>query len=161
MISNLMKNFYYENTIGYAAYASSKAFQHCFDIGLRKKTGITLTQAKVIFVLDRHDGITQRELAEKIGIEAPTLVPIIDKMEKEEYVTRKDDTDDRRIKRIFATKKTGRLWKDMLECGAQIRKVYSEDVSEEEIQSAMFVLKKITSNLEKYVEKHRSKNSID
>lgn len=147
-----MKKYDFENSIGFVVYSASKAFQKAFDLELRNKIGITITQSKVIFALYMHSGPTQRELADKIGVESPTLVPIIDKMEEDGYVKRKPDPQDRRIKRIYTTSKTDSLWDSMMECAAQIRKVSTKEVSEQEIKSALGVIKKITENLTAYLE---------
>jgi MarR family transcriptional regulator for hemolysin len=146
-----MKQFDYENSIGFVVYSASKMMQKAFDLELRDKTGINLTQSKVIFTLYMQSGPTQRELADKIGVESPTLVPIIDKMEKDGYVKRKSDVNDRRIKRIYATAKADSLWDSMMECAGQIRKVSTKDLSEQEIRSALEVVKKITENLTRHL----------
>ena len=146
-----MKKFDYENSIGFVVYSASKTFQKAFDLELRNKIGITITQSKVIFTLYLHSGLTQRELADKIGVESPTLVPIIDKMEEDGYVQRKFDPQDRRIKRVYTTSKTDSLWDSMMECATQIRKVSTKEVSEQEIKSALGVIKKITENLTTYL----------
>ena len=146
-----MKKFEYENSMGYIVYSASKAFQKAFDLELRDKVGITLTQSKVIFALYLFSGLTQRELADKIGIETPSLVPIIDKMEENGYLKRKPDSKDRRLKRIFTTAKTDALWDSMLACISQIRKVSLNGVSEKEVKSTLETIKKITGNLSMYI----------
>lgn len=146
-----MKKFDYENSIGFVVYSASKMMQKAFDLELRDKIGINLVQSKVIFALYMQSGPTQRELADKIGVESPTLVPIIDKMEEDGYVKRKPDANDRRIKRIYTTPKTDSLWDTMMECAAQIRKVSTKDLSEQEIKSALGVVKKIAENLTGFV----------
>jgi MarR family transcriptional regulator for hemolysin len=146
-----MKKFDYENSVGFVVYNASKTIQKAFDLELRNKIGITITQSKVIFALYMTSSPTQRELADKIGVESPTLVPIIDKMEDDGYVKRKPDPQDRRIKRIYTTPKTDSLWDSMMECISQIRKVSTKDISEQEIKSALEVVKKITENLTTYL----------
>lgn len=153
-----MKKFQYENSVGYIVYSASKAFQKAFDLELRNKIGITLTQSKVIFALYMFSGLTQRELADKIGVETPSLVPIIDKMEEDGYLKRKLDSKDRRLKRIYTTPKTDALWDSMMECGLQIRKVSLNKVSEQEVQSVLNTLKRITENLSVYVEDFETKD---
>jgi DNA-binding MarR family transcriptional regulator len=48
-------------------------------------------------------GASQRELAERMGIEPPTLVGQLDKFVDEGYVERRRDDDDRRVIRIWLT----------------------------------------------------------
>lgn len=151
MIRNQMKKFDYENSIGFIVYSASKMMQKAFDLELRNKTGINLAQSKVIFTLYMQSGPTQREIADMIGVETPTLVPIIDKLEEDGYVKRKPDATDRRIKRIYATAKTDSLWDLMVECITQIRKISTKDLSEQEIKSAFDTVKKITENLTIYL----------
>ena len=152
-----MKKFQYENSVGYVVYSASKAFQKAFDLQLRDKTGITLTQSKVIFALNMFSGLTQRELADKIGVETPSLVPIIDKMEEDGYLKRKLDSKDRRLKRIYTTPKTDALWDSMMECGLQIRKVSLNKVSEQEVKSVLDTLKRVTENLSVYIDDFETK----
>ena len=152
-----MKKFQYENSVGYVVYSASKAFQKAFDLQLRDKTGITLTQSKVIFALNMFSGLTQRELADKIGVETPSLVPIIDKMEEDGYLKRKLDSKDRRLKRIYTTPKTDALWDSMMECGLQIRKVSLNKVSEQEVKSVLDTLQRITENLSVYIDDFETK----
>ncbi|MDE1844602.1 MAG: winged helix-turn-helix transcriptional regulator [Thaumarchaeota archaeon] len=151
MIRNKTKKFDYENSMGFVVYSASKMMQKAFDLELRNKTGINLVQSKVVFALNIQSGPTQRELADKIGVESPTLVPIIDKMEQDGYVKRKPDAKDRRIKRIYATAKADSMWDSMMECATQIRKVSTKDLSEHEFKSALAVVKKITENLTVYL----------
>jgi MarR family transcriptional regulator for hemolysin len=156
-----MKKFDYENSFGFVIYSASKMMQKAFDLELRNKTGINLVQSKVIFALNMQSGPTQRELADKIGVESPTLVPIIDKMEQDGYVKRKLDSKDRRIKRIYSTAKADSMWDSMMECAAQIRKTAIQDLSEPEIKSALGVVKKMTENLAVYLESTIDEKEID
>jgi MarR family transcriptional regulator for hemolysin len=151
-----MKKFDYENSIGFVVYSASKMMQKAFDLELRNKIGINLAQSKVIFALYMQSGPTQREIADIIGVETPTLVPIIDKLEEDGYVKRKPDAQDRRIKRIYVTAKTDSLWDSMMDCITQIRKVATKDLSEQEIKSALGTVKKITENLTGYLDDSKS-----
>ena len=146
-----MKTFDYENSVGFVVYAASKVIQKAYDVELRNKAGITITQAKIIFALYAQSGSTLRELADKIGVESPTLVPVIDKMEEDGYVKRKPDSKDRRIKRIFTTPKADRLWDSMMDCASQVRKVSTTSLSEQEVQSAIRTIRKISENLSEYL----------
>ena len=47
-------------------------------------------------MLIRQDGFTQKEIVDRLYLEAPTLIPIIDRMEKHEQLERKVDPNNRR-----------------------------------------------------------------
>jgi MarR family transcriptional regulator for hemolysin len=142
-----MQKYDYENNIGFIVNRTARAFVKAFDTELRDKVGITFGQWKVIVTLINQDGLTQKEIADKLGLEGPTLIPIIDKMEKEGLVIRKVDADDRRNNRIYHTEKADALWDKMLECALRIRQISVNDIPEQNIAVMREVLDKIWLNL--------------
>lgn len=60
------------------------------------------SQAGILFLLNKHEGISQRELAEKIGITPPSMTVALKKLESREYILRKPD---QRIVRIYLKEK--------------------------------------------------------
>lgn len=63
------------------------------------------SQAGILFLLNKHEGISQRELAEKIGITPPSMTVALKKLESREYILRKPDQEDQRIVRIYLKEK--------------------------------------------------------
>ena len=101
-----MNKFDFENSIGFIINRTAKALIYAFDQELRNKFGITFGQWKIIIILaNNDDGLSQKEIADKLGLEGPTIIPIIDKLEKDGFVKRMVDKNDRRNNRIFLTKK--------------------------------------------------------
>jgi len=98
-------------------------------------------------MLSVQDGITQKEIANKLGLEAATIIPIIDKLEKEGLVERQVDQADRRNNRIYRTEKMLDLWDQMIECSLKIRKISVKDIPEEHITIMRDCLEKICENL--------------
>ena len=84
-----MQIYDFENSIGFIVNRSAKIFVKALDTELRERVGVTFGQWKVIVMLVYENGSTQKEIADRFGLEAPTLIPIIDKMEKERLVVRK------------------------------------------------------------------------
>lgn len=153
MISNLgMIRYDFENSMGFVVNMTAKAFQKSFDIELRKNAGVSLSQWRVVGALVIQPGLTQKEIADKVGIEGATLVPIIDKMEKEGLLKRKPDSSDRRVNRIYLTQKADSLWESMVECALKIRKSSTKNISENDIQTTLETLRKISQNLASFSE---------
>jgi MarR family transcriptional regulator for hemolysin len=142
-----MIRYDFENSMGFVVNTTAKAFQRSFDIELRKNAGVTLSQWRVVATLVLQPGLTQKEIADKVGVEGATLVPVIDKMEKEGLLKRKPDSNDRRINRIYLTPKADSLWESMIECALRIRKSSGRNISESDIQTTLETLRKITKNL--------------
>jgi MarR family transcriptional regulator for hemolysin len=153
MISTLgMIRYDFENSMGFVVNMTAKAFQKSFDIELRKNAGVSLSQWRVVGALVMQPGLTQKEIADKVGIEGATLVPILDKMEKEGLLKRKPDSSDRRVNRIYLTQKADSLWESMIECVLRIRKSSAKNISESDIQTTLETLRKISQNLASFFE---------
>ena len=65
----MIKQYNFDNSIGYKVYRTSRAFQRAFNIQLREKVGLTLSQWRVINILVSFNGITQKEIADKLELE--------------------------------------------------------------------------------------------
>lgn len=62
-------------------------------------------QAGILFAMNSHGGLSQRELAKMISVTPPTMTVAIKKMESQGYITRQPDEKDQRIVRLFITDK--------------------------------------------------------
>jgi MarR family transcriptional regulator, transcriptional regulator for hemolysin len=142
-----MQEYDFENSIGFIVNRTARAFVKSLDLELREKVGVTVGQWKVIVMLVKQNGLTQKEIADKLGLEGPTLIPIIDKMEKEGLVIRRVDSSDRRNNLIYRTEKADALWDRMVECATKVRQVSIKDISEKDISIMRNVLDKIWQNL--------------
>jgi MarR family transcriptional regulator, transcriptional regulator for hemolysin len=142
-----MQSYDFQNSIGFIVNRTAKVFVKALDSELREKVGVTFGQWKVFVMLSMQDGITQKEIANRLGLEAATLIPIIDKMEKEGLVARQVDQADRRNNRIYRTEKADALWDQMIECALKIRKIAVKDISEKHITIMRDSLGKICENL--------------
>ena len=142
-----MQEYDFENSIGFIVNRTARAFVKALDSELHDQVGITVGQWKVIVMLVKHNGLTQKEIADKLGLESPTLIPIIDKMEKEELVVRKVDPSDRRNNRIYRTDKADALWETMMECASKVRQVSVKEISDADLNIMRAALDKIWHNL--------------
>ena len=149
MISILiMRKYNYQNSTGFIVRSTARAFEYAFDRELRKKADITLAQSRIIGALVLvNDGMTQKEIANRIGIEAPSIVPIIDKLEEQGIVIRKADHNDRRNNLIFLTEKSQAKWELIIESALELEKVSRRGLSEEEIEITKNTLRTIGQNI--------------
>lgn len=144
---DIIQSYDLENSIGFVLYRTAMAFRKALDLELRRKTGVTFGQWKILTMLSRQDGLTQKEIAERLEVEGPSLIPIIDKMEKEGLVTRKVDNKDRRKNRIFLTTIADATWNSLVDCSMQVRKSSIQDIPEKQVKIMRDVLEKISQNL--------------
>ena len=75
-----------------------------FDARVRAR-GVTLSRARTLLILRRTPRLNQRELAEELDIETPTLVRLLDGMEKQGFIERRHVEGDRRAMLVRLTGK--------------------------------------------------------
>jgi MarR family transcriptional regulator, transcriptional regulator for hemolysin len=134
-------------SIGYIINRTAKAFVKALDIQLREKVGVTAAQWKVLVILVDQNGLTQKEIASRLGLDSATLIPIIDKMEKDNLVVRKVDPSDRRNNRIYRTEVVDLKWDKMMECAQNIMEISLGGISDENVKIMKDVLENIWQNL--------------
>ena len=144
----IMRRYDYQDSTGYIVKSTAKAFESAFDQQLRRKADITVAQSRVIGTLALvKDGMTQKEIANTVGIEASTIVPIIDKLEEQGIVIRKLDHNDRRNNLIFLTGKSEAKWELIIECALELEKASRQGLREEELETTKRTLRKIAQNV--------------
>ncbi len=140
---------------------SAKAWEKAADIELRERFGLIGAKWKIIVILSIKEGVTQKHIADMAFVEAPTLVPVIDKMEKEGYVTRQSDPGDRRNNLIFMTKKSKDIVDPIIDCILKIRNMGLDKISKKDMEIAKKVLEQITINTEKFIKQKGEKTDPD
>lgn len=76
-----------------------------------KPLGLTYTQYIVLMVLWEEESVTVGQLGEKLHLDAGTLTPLLKRLEKAGYVTRKRSGEDERITNITITPEGNKLKK--------------------------------------------------
>lgn len=84
-----------DNQLCFTVYACSRAmtqlYRPWFD-----EVGITYPQYLVLLVLWEQDGVTVKELGERLYLDSGTLTPLLKRMEAAKLVTRKRSIEDER-----------------------------------------------------------------
>ena len=111
----------FEESLGYWTYMTSNALEKAMNEELAAH-GITYQQWQVLAWLSLEGGeLTQSTLVERLKIEPPTLAGILDRMERDGWVQRATDPDDRRKKIVRPTPAVEPVWKRMVACAKQVR----------------------------------------
>ncbi len=115
-----MLQFDFQSSIGYWICMTSRAYERAMQQQL-VPAGITHRQCQVLCWL-AHDGpLSQVELAERMSIEPPTLVRILDRMERDGLLIREACESDRRVKKIRVLPKAKPVWKQITQCAERVR----------------------------------------
>lgn len=130
-----------------ALHLTAHGWRTALDRRLRP-LGYSRSRWMVLLHVSRTDGITHRELAERLGIEAPTLVRLIDRMEADGLLKRRASESDRRVKHLHLSaegkREVARVWAK----AADLRKEILSGLSKAEINTTLDVLQKIRASLE-------------
>jgi len=112
---------------------------------------LDLNQARWIALLQlsRCGPTSQRELAGRIGVEGPSLVRVLDRLEEQGLVERRPSDDDRRIKQVGLTEAAGPVLQQLTTLADELRHELLADIPAENIKTALHVLKAIGDRLEK------------
>lgn len=76
---------------------------------LLDEIGIYHGQPPMLFILNKEDGLSQKELASKLNVKPSTITVMLKRMEKANLVTRKQDENDQRISRVYITEEGVRI----------------------------------------------------
>ena len=109
-----------------------------------------LTQARwlVLMHLSRMGGESlQKELAFIVGVEGPTLVRVLDGLERLGLVQRLGVEGDKRARLIRLTSKADSVISDIMRIGIKLRGEALAGISDEDIESFFRVLEAILANL--------------
>ncbi|MET1078440.1 MAG: MarR family transcriptional regulator [Pseudomonas sp.] len=118
----------------------------------RRLAGLGLSQARwlVLLHLARFQELpTQRELAQSVGVEGPTLARLLDSLEAQGLVRRQAVAEDRRAKKISLSAEARPLIEQIEAISTQLRLELFAGLDEEELRCCQRVHARILANLEK------------
>ncbi|WP_161866283.1 MULTISPECIES: MarR family transcriptional regulator [Pseudomonas] len=118
----------------------------------RRLVGLGLSQARwlVLLHLARFTEMpTQRELAQSVGVEGPTLARLLDSLESQGLVTRVAVPEDRRAKKIALQPKAQPLIEKIEAISTQLRQEVFAGIDEEDLRRCQQVHARVLGNLTK------------
>ena len=137
----------FDESVGYWLTLATQAFHRAVSDEVAPH-GITYRQSMVLAWLALEGELSQAELATKMMVEPPTLVGILDRMERDGWITRNGCPSDRRKKLIRATRAAEPVWEKIAEGGRRVRARATEGLSEEELETLKQLLGRVNRNLE-------------
>jgi MarR family transcriptional regulator, transcriptional regulator for hemolysin len=136
----------FESAPGHWVCMAAHAFQRAMNDELAPQ-GITYRQCQVLAWLALEGPQPQRDLAERMRIEPPTLVGILDRMERDGWIERTGCDGDRRKKLVRATPAAAPVWSTIVACGDRVRQRALQGISQEQLESLREILQIMRENL--------------
>ena len=99
--------------------------------------GLTMSQLRVLHILNADPGMTAGNLAERLGVRPSTVTGIVDRLVKQDLVERRSDPEDRRVVRNLLTVRGTEVLSDLARAGREYIMNILEPLSNEELLSAL------------------------
>lgn len=120
------------------------ALQHeMHDLGLAPAQFMVLAE-----MLD-GDGLTQRELMERLEVEQATMANTLARMERDGLVTRVASKEDRRARQVFVTEKGRDVREAAMEMAMKVNAKATSGLSEEETKMFLDLMKRVIEALKR------------
>lgn len=120
----------------------NKVNERLRPLGLSQATWLTLWNLSWF-----PDGLGQAELAERLGIEGPTLVRLLDRLEKDGLVQRIASIDDRRRKVVVLTESARPVLAQVKKIIADLRMDVMENIPDEQLETGLRLLNLVQERL--------------
>ncbi|WP_306142516.1 MarR family winged helix-turn-helix transcriptional regulator [Roseibium sp. MMSF_3412] len=102
-----------EDQLCFALYSTSRAITREYAV-LLETMGVTYPQYLALMVLWQHDGILVQDIAKGLEVDQATATPLVKRLEKLGFVTRRrSETDERRVE-VYLTEAGKDLYKTAL-----------------------------------------------
>jgi MarR family transcriptional regulator, transcriptional regulator for hemolysin len=137
----------FENSVGYWICQASHAFQRAFNEELAPQ-GVTYRQAQVLGCLALEGRLSQIDLAERMRIEPPTLVGILDRMERDGWIRRDGDKKDRRRKLVQPTAAAKPIWTKIVGVAKRVRARATRGMTNTQLAQLKKLLGLVQANLQ-------------
>lgn len=113
-----------------------------FDNSLAR-LGLSFSQALILLNLYDENGVSQKDLQNKLKIESPSLTKSLDLLDRKNLIMRKSNNNDKRVKNIFLTVNGRNLEFELQECLKTSSLSFTKELNPVDLQKAIDFLVKI------------------
>jgi DNA-binding MarR family transcriptional regulator len=131
-----------ENSLGFLLAKSYQRGYALFKAPL-EKFSLTPKQFSLLAFLWKQDGLSQVELSDKCQIDRTTLGGLIDRLQKQGYVRREPNPEDRRAFQIYLTDTGQALEDELLAIARKVTDSFTAGLSSAETETLRQLLKKL------------------
>ncbi|MBZ3692481.1 MarR family transcriptional regulator [Phyllobacterium sp. R2-JL] len=124
----------------------SRKIRTLFDARVKQR-GLTFARARTMMLLDRMEILSQKDLAEELEIETPTMVRLLDGLEKQGFIERRSVDGDRRAKQIVMTPLGAELASEVSQLAQELRAEFLNGVDETALVAGLEVMRAINRNI--------------
>jgi MarR family transcriptional regulator for hemolysin len=136
-------------TFGPLLHGTARAWRLKLDERL-KPMGLSQAKWRTLLHLSlAGDALTQAEIAARLGVEEPTLVTSLHRLEKEGWIIRRGSPHDRRCKMVLLGQRAQDVISQISAEAEKLRQELMENISAADLRTCMRVLTQIYEKAEK------------
>src|SRR3954453_22331545 len=127
-------------TFGQLLHGTARAWRQKLDERLRP---MGLSQAKwrtLMHLSLAEDALTQAEIAARLGVEEPTVVTLLHRLERENWITRSNSVLDLRFKMVLLARRAQRVITEINSSANTLRHELLADIPNSDLQICMKIL---------------------
>ncbi|HEY2047328.1 MAG TPA: MarR family transcriptional regulator [Candidatus Udaeobacter sp.] len=146
---------------GQLLHGTARAWRQKLDERL-KPMGLSQAKWRTLMHLSlAGDALTQAEIAARLGVEEPSVVTLLHRLEREDWITRTNSALDRRCKMVLLGRRALRVIAQINSSAKTLRNELLADISTPDLQMCMDVLAHIKDRAEKSDKLHaRGKKAV-
>ncbi len=136
------------NEFGLLLFGTARAWRKKLDQRLRP---LGLSQGKwrtLIHLSQGGNKLTQKEIAERMGIEEPTLAGLLDRLQDDGWIKRRESPNDRRCKIVHLQRRSKAVLAKIFDTAHGLRHELIEDVPRRDLEACIRVLAQIRAKAE-------------
>jgi MarR family transcriptional regulator for hemolysin len=135
-------------TFGPLLHGTARAWRLKLDERL-KPMGLSQAKWRTLLHLSlAGDALTQAEIAERLGIEEPSLVTLLHRLENEDWIIRRASPHDRRCKMVLLGRRAQNVISQISAEAEKLRGELLENISARDLRTCMRVLTQIYEKAE-------------
>lgn len=141
-------------TLGSALMRVARCWRRELDRTLSSH-GLSQTMVMPLIVLHRADGpVRQGLIAEEIGVEGPSLVRVVDSLEKDGLISRVCDPSDRRAKMVELTADGEKKAIEIEDILTEVRGYLTAGIEHADLMTTIAVMEKLLGNMDQSEHSH-------
>ncbi len=138
-----------KQSTGFLTVRTARSMKKMLDARL-SEFGVTSSQHTVLSTLAENDGLSLSEIGKRIYLDKPAITGLADRLEKDGLVERRRTSEDRRVIRLYLTKKGQNLLQRFEKIATEVDQDLVQVLSSSELNKFRDMLNRIwrSANME-------------
>ncbi|OYX45721.1 MAG: hypothetical protein B7Y90_18465 [Alphaproteobacteria bacterium 32-64-14] len=132
----------------FKAALATRRFRARFAERVKSTSQTEARWSALYFLSNTPEGLIQSDLAERMGVQGPTLVRLLDALEAQQLVLRTEEPGDRRAKRVMIQPAGASIVAEVDAVAARMRDEVFSGVNDQDLATTLRVLDVVVSSLE-------------